>query len=47
MLEIVDIRTRWLARRGAADRAALREFHDAIASTGSLPTALAERAIAA
>jgi uncharacterized protein (DUF885 family) len=46
MLEIVDIRTRWLARRGAADRAALREFHDAIASTGSLPTALAERAIA-
>jgi uncharacterized protein (DUF885 family) len=46
MLEIVDIRTRWLAKRGAADRAALREFHDAIASTGSLPTALAERAIA-
>src|SRR5207245_1804374 len=47
MLEIVDIRTRWLAKRGAADRAALRAFHDAIASTGSLPTALAERAIAA
>jgi uncharacterized protein (DUF885 family) len=46
MLEIVDIRTRWLAKRGAADRSALREFHDAIASTGSLPTALAERAIA-
>ena len=47
MLEIIDIRTRWLAKRGAADRAALRAFHDAIASTGSLPTALAERAIAA
>lgn len=47
MLEIVDIRTRWLARRGSADRAALREFHDAIASTGSMPTALAERAIMA
>jgi hypothetical protein len=28
------------------DVAALREFHDAIAATGSLPTALAERAIA-
>jgi len=47
MLEIVDIRTRWLARRGAADRAALRAFHDAITSTGSMPTALAERAISA
>jgi len=47
MLEIFDIRTRWLARRGAADRAALRAFHDAITSTGSMPTALAERAISA
>ena len=46
MLEIVDIRTRWLAKRGSADRAALRAFHDAITSTGSIPTALAERAIA-
>ena len=46
MLEIVDIRTRWLAKRGAADRAALRAFHDAITSTGSIPTSLAERAIA-
>jgi uncharacterized protein (DUF885 family) len=46
MLEIVDIRTRWLAQRGAADRAALRAFHDAITSTGSIPTSLAERAIA-
>jgi uncharacterized protein (DUF885 family) len=45
MLEIVDIRTRWLARRGSADRPALRAFHDAIASTGSIPTSLAERAI--
>jgi uncharacterized protein (DUF885 family) len=45
MLEIVDIRTRWLAKRGAADRPALRAFHDAITSTGSVPTSLAERAI--
>ena len=27
-------------------RAALRAFHDAITSTGSIPTSLAERAIA-
>jgi len=46
MLEIVDIRTRWLAKKGASDRAALRQFHDAIASAGMLPTTLAERAIA-
>jgi uncharacterized protein (DUF885 family) len=46
MLEIIDIRTRWLAQRGSADRAALRAFHDAITSTGSIPTSLAERAIA-
>ena len=46
MLEIVDIRTRWLAKRGSADRDALRAFHDAITSTGSMPTSLAERAIA-
>jgi len=46
MLELIDIRTRWLAKRGSADRAALRAFHDAIASTGSIPTSLAERAIA-
>src|SRR5437773_2543622 len=45
MLEIVDIRTRWLAKRGAADRPALRAFHDAITTTGSIPTSLAERAI--
>ena len=47
MLEIVDVRTRWLARRGATDRPALRAFHDAITSAGMLPTSLAERAIAA
>ena len=46
MLEIIDIRTRWLAKRGSADRNALRAFHDAITSTGSIPTSLAERAIA-
>ena len=46
MLEIIDIRTRWLAQRGSADRPALRAFHDAITSTGSIPTSLAERAIA-
>jgi uncharacterized protein (DUF885 family) len=45
MLEIVDIRTRWLARRGKSDRPALREFHDAITSAGMLPTTLAEKAI--
>ena len=45
MLEIVDIRTRWLARRGAFDRPALRAFHDAITGAGMLPTTLAERAI--
>ena len=47
MLEIVDIRTRWLARRGASDRPALRAFHDAITSAGMLPTTLADRAISA
>jgi uncharacterized protein (DUF885 family) len=45
MLEIVAIRTRWLAKRGASDRPALRAFHDAITSAGMLPTTLAERAI--
>ena len=46
MLEIIDIRTRWLARRGKSDRPALRAFHDAITSAGMLPTTLAERAVA-
>jgi len=45
MLEIIDIRTRWLARRGKSDRPALRAFHDAITSAGMLPTTLAEKAI--
>ncbi len=45
MLQIVDIRTRWLAKRGASDRPALRAFHDAITSAGMLPTGLAEKAI--
>ena len=46
MLEIIDIRTRWLARRGKSDRPALRAFHDAITAAGMLPTSLAEKAIA-
>ncbi|MDE3112411.1 MAG: DUF885 domain-containing protein [Chloroflexota bacterium] len=46
MLEIVDIRTRYLAKRGASDVPALRAFHDALTSSGAMPTALAERAIA-
>jgi uncharacterized protein (DUF885 family) len=46
MLEILAIRDRYMRRRRAnGDVAALREFHDAIASSGSMPTALAERAI--
>jgi len=46
MLEIIDIRTRWLAKRGASDRPALRAFHDALTGAGMLPTSLAEKAIA-
>jgi uncharacterized protein (DUF885 family) len=46
MLEIIDIRTRWLAKRGKSDRPVLRAFHDAITTAGMLPTSLAERAIA-
>lgn len=45
MLEILDIRTRWLARKGRNDIPALREFHDRLTSSGALPTSLAERAI--
>jgi len=45
MLEIVDIRTRYLTRKGSSDVSALREFHDKITSSGALPTSLAERAI--
>jgi uncharacterized protein (DUF885 family) len=46
MLEIVDVRTRWLAKKGSADVAALREFHDKLTSSGAMPTSLAERALA-
>ena len=49
-LEILRIRSRWLAARGLGDvppadvpAATLREFHDALASSGSLPLGLAER----
>ena len=45
-LEIARIRERFLDARGAArtDVSALRDFHDAIAGSGGLPIALAERA---
>ncbi len=45
-LEILRIRDRFLSARGtdASDVAALRDFHDAITSSGTLPIALAERA---
>jgi uncharacterized protein (DUF885 family) len=45
-LEILRIRDRFLSARGTdtADTAALRAFHDAITSAGTLPIALAERA---
>ena len=46
MLEIVDLRTRWLARNGKSDVPALREFHDKLTGSGAMPTSLAERAIA-
>jgi uncharacterized protein (DUF885 family) len=48
-LEILRIRDRYLAARGtdASDTAALRDFHDAITSAGTLPIALAERAVMA
>jgi uncharacterized protein (DUF885 family) len=48
-LEILRIRDRYLAARrtDAADTAALRAFHDAITSAGTLPIALAERAVLA
>jgi uncharacterized protein (DUF885 family) len=45
-LQILELRERWLARRhGAAGVAALRGFHDALAGSGGLPVALAERAL--
>ena len=48
-LEIVRIRDRFLAARNAStsDTPHLREFHDALVSSGDLPIALAERAVMA
>jgi uncharacterized protein (DUF885 family) len=53
-LEILAIRDRYLAARGFAHVApsevpveVIREFHDAIASSGALPLGLAERAVTA
>jgi uncharacterized protein (DUF885 family) len=48
-LEILRIRDRFLAANGASqtDVDALRAFHDAITSSGTLPIALAERAVMA
>ena len=49
-LEILRIRSRWLAARGLAEvappdvsPAVLRQFHDALVSSGALPLGLAER----
>jgi uncharacterized protein (DUF885 family) len=51
-LEILRIRAAWLAARGMGDvapadldAAVLREFHDTLAASGSLPLGLAERAM--
>jgi uncharacterized protein (DUF885 family) len=51
-LEILRIRDRWLEKRGLGDvpkrdleASTLREFHDALAVSGSLPLGLAERAV--
>ena len=46
-LEILRIRDRYLSARAtdASDVAALRDFHDRITSAGTLPIALAERAV--
>lgn len=48
-LEILRIRDRFLSARetDASDVDALRDFHDAITSSGTLPIALAERAVMA
>jgi uncharacterized protein (DUF885 family) len=52
-LRILDIRQRYLAARGVTDApgsapvAELRRFHNAMASSGSLPLGLAERAVMA
>jgi uncharacterized protein (DUF885 family) len=48
-LEILRIRDRFLEARGASqtDVDALRDFHDAITGSGTMPIALAERAVMA
>ena len=48
-LEIVRIRDRFLSARGAStdDTEHLRDFHNALVSSGDLPIALAERAVMA
>ena len=48
-LEILRIRDQFLAARGASltDVDAMRDFHDAITGAGTLPIALAERAVMA
>jgi uncharacterized protein (DUF885 family) len=48
-LEILRIRDRFLGVRGTtiADADAMRDFHDALTSSGTLPIALAERAVMA
>ena len=48
-LEILRIRDRFMAARGAdpSNTDALRDFHDTITSAGTLPIALAERAVMA
>ena len=46
MLEIVDLRTRWLATNGKSGVPALREFHDRLTGSGAMPTSLTERALA-
>jgi uncharacterized protein (DUF885 family) len=44
-LEILRLRDRYLARTGGSGVEGLRRFHDTLASTGSLPLPLAERAL--
>lgn len=48
-LEILRIRDRFLAARGAtiSDVGAMRDFHDGLTGSGTLPIALAERAVMA
>ena len=46
-LEILRIRDRYLTAAGGRSATSLRAFHDAMASSGKLPIALAERAVMA